>query len=731
MIPSLSHSSHTSLQTVHTRNPTTHPKTNTQTPVTMQKNLLIVLISLACCHTSLSAQTKTVKGQIAEYHISTETTYTITGVCTDHANRPLKNVRVMIKSGVGIATSDENGRYNITVGRNDKALVFFFPGMRVDEAPINFQTLTLNKQLSEDITDYTPPRHTKTATPWFDPQNDNPDTYCNPLNIAYNFKYHRHTGFNGPTHRSTADPIIVPYKGDYYLFSTNQSGYYVSKNLASWQYIFAGFQRKPTDDDQCAPTVEVFGDTLIMLGSTYNHLPVWYTTNPLAGRWKQLTPSAVLPHWDPSLFLDDDGRLYLYYGSSNEFPLKGVEYDRKTFRPKSLIHDLVSLHPEKHGWERFGMNNDDSTTLKPFTEGAFVTKHNGKYYLQYGAPGTEFKVYADGVYVADHPLGPFTYQTHNPMSYKPGGFVLGAGHGGTFKDNHTNYWHVATCMLSLRETFERRIGMYPTAFDDDGIMYANTAFGDYPTRIPQHKTNNLNDLFTGWMLLSLHKKVRASSSDSIHTPENAADENMRTYWAAQSANPGEWFAIDLGEQKEVNALQVNFYEHKANQFGRAFDIYHQYRIFHSTDGNMWQLLVDKSDNDTDVPHDYIQLRKPINTRFLKIENVHTASGHFALMDFRVFGNAKATPPRPVKKFNVNRSKTDPRNATISWEPQTGCYGYNIYYGIAPDKMYHCITVYDAHSYHTRGLDKNTPYYFAIRALNETGISEISKPLLVK
>lgn len=31
--------------------------------------------------------------------------------------------------------------------------------------------------------------------------------------------------------------------------------------------------------------------------------------------------------------------------------------------------------------------------------------------MQYGAPGTEFNVYADGVYVADYPMGPYTYQS--------------------------------------------------------------------------------------------------------------------------------------------------------------------------------------------------------------------------------------------------------------------------------------------------------------------------------
>ena len=70
------------------------------------------------------------------------------------------------------------------------------------------------------------------------------------------------------------------------------------------------------------------------------------------------------------------------------------------------------------------------------------TKHNGKYYFQYGATGTEFKVYADGVYVSDSTLGPFVYQKHNPMCYKPGGYVQGAGHGGTFCDVKGNYWHV-------------------------------------------------------------------------------------------------------------------------------------------------------------------------------------------------------------------------------------------------------------------------------------------------
>ena len=57
-------------------------------------------------------------------------------------------------------------------------------------------------------------------------------------------------------------------------------------------------------------------------------------------------------------------------------------------------------------------------------------------------------------------------------------------------------------MLSLKYKFERRIGLYPTAFDKDGVMYSNTAFGDYPLLTPKGKVDDIANTFSGWMLLS-------------------------------------------------------------------------------------------------------------------------------------------------------------------------------------------------------------------------------------
>lgn len=592
----------------------------------------------------------------------------------------------------------------------------------------------------------------KYATPWFNPL-IKARTYCNPINIDYTFEYFNNNSREFPF-RSTADPVIVQFKGEYYLFSTNQSGFYWSSDLGEWHYVYSSFQRLPDQDDLCAPAVLAMGDTLVLMGSTYTSLPVWFTTNPKSGRWQHLVDSTSLPAWDPCLFLDDDKKLYLYYGSSGTLPVKGVEINKKSFLPlgdpklyaglykatdilekqKAVgnIRELVGLVPAQHGWERFGMNND--APVAPwghFIEGAWMTKYAGKYYLQYGAPGTEFKVYADGVYVSDHPLGPFSYQKHNPMAYKPGGFIMGSGHGNTFADNYGNYWHTSTCMISVKYKFERRIGLYPAGFDKDGVMFTNTAYGDYPTSLPLEKANHEKGRFTGWMLLSYHKNAIASSVDSSHTADLAFDEDIRTYWSAKSEKPGEWLQVDLGGMKQVNAIQINYADHKSNQHGKAMDLYHQYKIYASINGLTWELIVDKSYNDKDIPHDYIELTHPITTRFLKLENVHMSTGYFAISDFRVFGNGLSLKPQPVKGFEVKRSLSDKRNCIIQWQPSENAYGYNIYFGVEPEKLYNCITVNGATTYDFRGMNKEDTYYFSIEAFGESGISPRSNILTVK
>jgi hypothetical protein len=382
---------------------------------------------------------------------------------------------------------------------------------------------------------------------------------------------------------------------------------------------------------------------------------------------------------------------------------------------------MYLLEPFRYGWQRFGENLDD-IFLDPFIEGAWMNKHNGKYYLQYGAPGTEFSGYADGVVVGDNPLGPFTPQSM-PFSYKPGGFARGAGHGASFQDKWKNWWHISTITIAVKNNFERRLGLWPAGFDKDDFMYMDAAFGDYPTYLPNGSEDHIQSRFTGWMLLNYNKPVTVSSTFGGYYSNFAVDENIKTYWSAQTGNGGEWIQTDLGGVSTVNAIQINYADQDATFLGKQTGLYHQYKLYQSTDGKNWKILIDKSNNKTDVPHDYIELSTPVQTRFLKLENIHMPSGKFAISGLRVFGKGNGTAPESVKNFIVLRTEKDKRSAWIKWSPVDNAYAYNILTGIAPDKLYNCIMVHSSNEYYFKAMDKDLPYYFTIEAINENGVSK--------
>ena len=556
-------------------------------------------------------------------------------------------------------------------------------------------------------------------------------TYCNPVNIDYgytpipNFSEWGH-------HRATADPVIVNYKNDYYLFSTNQWGYWWSHDMLNWKFISKRFLRpwNAGYDELCAPAVGIIGDTMIVFGSTYtSNFTIWMSTNPKANEWKPLVDSFAIGGWDPDFFTDDDGKLYMYNGSSNRYPLYGIELNRKTMQPVGTRKEMYFLEDWRYGWQRFG-EYYDNTFLDPFIEGSWMTKHNGKYYLQYGAPGTEFSGYADGVVVGEDPLGPFTPQS-DPLSFKPGGFARGAGHGSTFQDNFKNWWHVSTISISVKNNFERRIGIWPAGFDKDDVMYMDAAFGDYPHYLPNKEADHLNSGFTGWMLLNYKTPVEVSSTLGGYNANNAVDENIKTYWSAVSGNKGEWIQTDLDKVSTVNAIQINYADQDAEFLGKQTNIYHQYKLYYSLDGKKWNMLVDKSNNKTDVPHDYIELEKPVQARYIKLENIHMPTGKFAISGLRVFGNGNGSKPDTVQNFVVLRTEKDKRSAWIKWRPVDNAFAYNIYLGTAPDKLYNCIMVYDANEYWLKTMDLEKPYYFSIEAVNENGVSSRTKVVKVE
>ena len=557
-------------------------------------------------------------------------------------------------------------------------------------------------------------------------------TYCNPINIDYGYTPIPNFSTWGK-HRATADPVIVNYKGDYYLFSTNQWGYWWSSDMSNWNFVSRRFLRPWNNvyDELCAPAVGIVGDTMLVFGSTYSkNFTLWMSTDPKKDNWKPLIDSVDIGGWDPAFFTDDDGRFYMYNGSSNRWPLYGIELDRKTFQPIGTRKEMFGLESWRYGWHRFGEYMDD-TFLDGFIEGAWMTKHKGKYYFQYAGPGTEFSGYADGVAVGNGPLDYMQNQS-DPLSIKAGGFARGAGHGATFQDNQSKYWHVSTIAIGVKNNFERRLGIWPAGFDNDGVMYCNTAFGDYPHYLPGDTADHLKSRFTGWMLLNYKKPVMVSSVlGSLYKANNAVDESIKTYWSAASGDAGEWLQSDLGAISTVKAIQINYADQDAAFLGKTIGQRHRYKLYHSTDGKEWKLLVDKSANNQDVPHDYIELDSQVETRHIRLENISVPSGKFAISGLRVFGHGHGRKPDPVRDFVVLRTEKDKRSAWLKWSPVDNAYAYNIYFGTDPEKLYTSIMVHDANDYYYKGMDLKKTYYYRIEAVNEHGISVSSKVMKVE
>jgi hypothetical protein len=557
-------------------------------------------------------------------------------------------------------------------------------------------------------------------------------TYCNPINIDYGYTPIPNFSTWGK-HRATADPVIVNYKGDYYLFSTNQWGYWWSSDMSNWNFVSRRFLRPWNNvyDELCAPAVGIVGDTMLVFGSTYSkNFTLWMSTDPKTDSWKPLIDSVDIGGWDPAFFTDDDGRFYMYNGSSNRWPLYGIELDRKTFQPIGTRKEMFGLESWRYGWHRFGEYMDD-TFLDGFIEGAWMTKYKGKYYFQYAGPGTEFSGYADGVAVGNGPLD-YVQNQSDPLSIKAGGFARGAGHGATFQDNQSKYWHVSTIAIGVKNNFERRLGIWPAGFDNDGVMYCNTAFGDYPHYLPGDTVDHAKSRFTGWMLLNYKKPVMVSSVlGSLYNANNAVDESIKTYWSAASGDAGEWLQSDLGAISTVKAIQINYADQDAAFLGKTIGQRHRYKLYHSTDGKEWKLLVDKSANNQDVPHDYIELDSQVETRYIRLENISVPSGKFAISGLRVFGHGHGRKPDPVRDFVVLRTEKDKRSAWLKWSPVDNAYAYNIYFGTDPEKLYTSIMVHDANDYYYKGMDLKKTYYYRIEAVNEHGISVSSKVMKVE
>ncbi len=567
-------------------------------------------------------------------------------------------------------------------------------------------------------------------------------TFCNPMNLDYGWGCFQKREKKA---RTAADPVIILFKDKYYLFTTMDiGGYRVSDDLITWKDVYFNpeIHASALDiDHYVAPAVAADDNYVYFINFTRDRskkkVDVIRSADPENGKWEKC--GEVRRMADPCLFIDDE-RFYFYYGLGAEQSTTFFEVNPETFEEiegtKKVLREYITDVKECTSGYHFGRRElydeiDASAWMGKFQkipcpEGAWIVKNNDKYYLQYATPGTICNWYCDIVMESDSANGGFIEQPYNPVSLKVGGFIGGAGHSCVFKDKYGNWWQATSMWIGNHDEFERRIGLFPVSFDAKGRMRTHTVLGDYPMLLPQKKFEPQDISVFGWMLQSFNKACMASSSLSGFEPEKAADENVRTWWSAESGNAGEHFVMNFGKKVQINSVQINFAEQDINPEAPKETDYHAYKLYTSNDGHTWKLLADKSGNKTVVPHEYLELSKPVEASYMKVENVHTPKeGKFALLDLRVFGSGYSDKPGQVKELSVKRNQEDGRYASIAWNKAFGADGYLVRFGYQPDFLNQCIQVKGNETTELllHILTKGVKYYYRVDTYNDSGITE--------
>lgn len=567
-------------------------------------------------------------------------------------------------------------------------------------------------------------------------------TFCNPMNLDYGWGCFQKREKKA---RTAADPVIVLFKDKYYLFTTMDiGGYRVSDDLITWKDVYFNpeIHASALDiDHYVAPAVAADDNYVYFINFTRDRskkkVDVIRSADPENGKWEKC--GEVRRMADPCLFIDD-GRFYFYYGLGAEQSTTFFEVNPETFEEiegtKKVLREYITDVKECTSGYHFGRRElydeiDASAWMGKFEkipcpEGAWIVKNNDKYYLQYATPGTICNWYCDIVMESDSANEGFVEQPYNPVSLKVGGFIGGAGHSCVFKDKYGNWWQATSMWIGNHDEFERRIGLFPVSFDAKGRMRTHTVLGDYPMLLPQKKFEPQDISAFGWMLQSFNKACMASSSLPGFEPEKAADENVRTWWSAESGNAGEHFVMNFGKKVQINSVQINFAEQDINPEAPKETDYHAYKLYTSNDGHTWKLLADKSGNKTAVPHEYLELSGPVEASYMKVENVHTPKeGKFALLDLRVFGSGYSDKPGQVKELSVKRNQEDERYASLAWNKVSGADGYLVRFGYQPDFLNQCIQVKGNETTELllHILTKGVKYYYRVDTYNDSGITE--------
>lgn len=379
-----------------------------------------------------------------------------------------------------------------------------------------------------------------------------------------------------------ADPTVKKFGDTYYIYATtdgNGGGFGPSQVWSSKDFVNWSLQDMnwPTTHHYWAPDVTQAKDGKYYL---YYCQPVEifgaWASSPV-GPWTALLPEGepvvrnfLVPNvitLDGQTFKDDDGQLYMFWGTWGIYPNHGC--------------GVGLLNPDMKSFAQLAQI--PNTVAKDFFEAPFMFKRNGIYYLTYSSGRCEDDTYRVQYAMSKTgPMGPFVYGKNNPVLVtNADGSVHGPGHQSVLQEGNDFY------LIYHRHNNPHSGGGYHRQVAADKLVF--DAEGNIEKLVPTHEgigylAKNANPSLN----LALGKKVSASSYYSEDfKPEYAVDDNNGTLWKPKNNTSESWLTVDLGAIKNVKSVLTQF---------EYATWYYQYLIESSADGQQWTTYADQRKN---------------------------------------------------------------------------------------------------------------------------------------
>lgn len=377
-----------------------------------------------------------------------------------------------------------------------------------------------------------------------------------------------------------ADPTVKKFGDTYYIYATTDgsgAGFgpaqvWTSKDFSNWTLMPMNW---PDTHWIWAPDVmhDAKDGKYYMVYCQPCQLHMGVSDTP-RGPWKNIlgkSDAVLVPDrfvtnaitLDGQTFVDDDGRVYMYWGTWGIYKGFGcgagiLTDDKKTFSETRLI---------------------PNTEVTDFFEAPFVLKRNGIYYFMYSSGSCHDHTYRVQYATSNKPLGPYKYQGCI-LETNADGTIHGPGHHSVLQegDNYYIVYHRHDNPHSNRG-FHRQVCIDKMEFLPDGRIKTITPTHDGIGLLAPSVIRSRN--------LALDCKVEASSYyDDDFMPSYAVDDNNGTLWRPKGTG-SEWLKIDLGKTQKIKTIMTQF------EYGTQF---YQYLIETSTDGHNWKVFADKSQN---------------------------------------------------------------------------------------------------------------------------------------